>query len=100
MVDTFVPNDVYVVGGNQEFGVNGGLGGDSDGVAPNVVICTGANACGKVGHVFRHVWIAPETLFCAERIPEAGESTVVPERPIFFTDVLPDRPHPVYGTGN
>lgn len=45
VVDTFVPNDARVAGGFS------GLG-DSDDVETlnSVVLCTGANACGKVRH--------------------------------------------------
>ena len=47
-----MPNGVYLVGGNQTLGVNDDYSEQSGGleeVAPGVVICTGANACGKVG---------------------------------------------------
>ena len=59
MVDTFVPNDAYIVGGDHtpsssdgkksesesdEIGM--GMGVDEE--AHSVVVCTGANACGKV----------------------------------------------------
>ncbi|KAF8895319.1 DNA mismatch repair protein MutS [Infundibulicybe gibba] len=40
VVDTFVPNDAHVVGGT-------GIGGKSGKNSHSVVLCTGANACGK-----------------------------------------------------
>lgn len=48
VVDTFVPNDVHIVGGTNEVGTNDGQDNALGEEAPNVVICTGANACGKV----------------------------------------------------
>ena len=48
VVDTFVPNDVRIAGGTRELVVNGEQGDDLKEEVPNVVICTGANACGKV----------------------------------------------------
>lgn len=74
MVDTFVPNDVYIAGGTHEVGVSGEQDDGSGGEAPNVVICTGANACGKVCDVFYpFLYSISETLCCAERLPEAGK---------------------------
>lgn len=48
IVDTFVPNDVHIVGGTNGVGTNDGQDNALGEEAPNVVICTGANACGKV----------------------------------------------------
>ncbi|KAF9783468.1 muts domain V-domain-containing protein [Thelephora terrestris] len=47
VVDTFVPNDVHIVGGPPTPIVSGEQGDGQEEEAPNVVICTGANACGK-----------------------------------------------------
>ena len=52
VVDTFVPNDTYIAGGTYQLDVDGEQGGGPEEEAPNVVICTGANACGKVFRVF------------------------------------------------
>lgn len=61
VVDTFVPNDVYFVGGA---GIDVILDDDTTGtesedeqrrVKNSVIVCTGANACGKV--VFRAFYI-------------------------------------------
>ena len=62
VVDTFVPNDAYIIGGDyipsssdgkkneeelsDEIGMGMGMGVDEE--AHSVVVCTGANACGKV----------------------------------------------------
>ena len=51
VVDTFVPNDTYIAGGTHQLDVDGEQGGGPEEV-PNVVICTGANACGKVCNAF------------------------------------------------
>ena len=48
MVDTFVPNDVYIAGGTYGFDANDEQGDGQGEEVPSVVICTGANACGKV----------------------------------------------------
>ena len=47
-----MPNDVYIVGGTNKLGVNDEHSDGLEEEAPNVVICTGANACGKVCDVF------------------------------------------------
>jgi len=52
VVDTFVPNDICVAGGTQQLGANGEPDGGPEEEVPNVVICTGANACGKVCDMF------------------------------------------------
>ena len=41
------------MGGINKLGVNDGSSDDLEEEAPNVVICTGANVCGKVRDVFR-----------------------------------------------
>ncbi|KAF9644907.1 hypothetical protein BDM02DRAFT_3157041 [Thelephora ganbajun] len=48
VVDTFVPNDLYIAGGDHRFSLNDEQGEGLEGEVPNVVICTGANACGKI----------------------------------------------------
>lgn len=48
VVDAFVPNDAHIVGGvgqKSSSHCNGDTGSNS------VLLCTGANACGKVGAV-------------------------------------------------
>lgn len=47
-----MPNDTYIAGGTHQLDVDGEQGGGPEEEAPNVVICTGANACGKVFRVF------------------------------------------------
>jgi hypothetical protein len=53
-VDTFVPNHAYIVGGVGMDGETDGERESDDGADPlkrkkcSVVVCTGANACGKV----------------------------------------------------
>jgi DNA mismatch repair protein MSH5 len=53
-VDTFVPNDVRLVGGRgTSSGDDDNMTGsddseDQEGKARSIVVCTGANACGKV----------------------------------------------------
>jgi len=58
-VDTFVPNDVFLVGGAgidsypDVRGVEDDLMSEGSTLGNSVLICTGANACGKVRvHVF------------------------------------------------
>ncbi|KAI0697886.1 DNA mismatch repair protein MutS [Cytidiella melzeri] len=54
VVDTFVPNDVFVVGADfagdihslHEF-ENGSFGSDAEDDRNSILVCTGANACGK-----------------------------------------------------
>jgi Mismatch repair ATPase (MutS family) len=53
VVDTFVPNDTRVVGGSgtdSSFNDNDNAS-NSDGDWNSVVLCTGANACGKVSQL-------------------------------------------------
>lgn len=68
-----MPNDVHIVGGAQRPGASGELGDDQKEGAPNVVICTGANACGKVRKLpyLFFDWLF-EILGFLERVPEAG----------------------------
>lgn len=52
MVDTFVPNDARLVGGRPQlhdnnFGTNADSEGENEEIS-SIIICTGANACGKV----------------------------------------------------
>jgi hypothetical protein len=73
-----VPNDVSIAGGTYKFGVNDEQGDGLEKETPNVVICTGANACGKVGYVFSPFFHSiSEPLGCVECVPEAGEPSVV-----------------------
>lgn len=58
-MDTFVPNDTYIVGGDYTPSENEDseeMDTDEDREAHSVVVCTGANACGKVclAHWIRH----------------------------------------------
>jgi len=76
-----VPNDVCIAGGVREFGANDERDGNLEEEAPNVVICTGANACGKVCDVFSlFLYTVSETLRCVERLPEASEFAVISDR--------------------
>ena len=52
VVDTFVPNDVHIAGGANGPRVDSGQDDALKEQVPNVVICTGANACGKVYPTF------------------------------------------------
>lgn len=59
ILDTFVPNDVRLVGG-VGFGICCEYDSSSE-IAPegtwtSVVLCTGANACGKVSILLRFHW--------------------------------------------
>jgi DNA mismatch repair ATPase MutS len=76
VVDTFVPNDVAIVGG-MGVGVLPKLPEDEIEddeemrTATSIMICTGANACGKVRKVF--TCAMPPSLVVAECLLEAGE---------------------------
>lgn len=73
-----MPNDVCIAGGAHNFGANDERDDGIEEEAPNVVICTGANACGKVCDAFSpFLYTVSETLRCVERLPEAGKSAVV-----------------------
>lgn len=82
-MDTFVPNDVYIAGGAHKLDVNDEQGDDLGEEAPSVVICTGANACGKVCAVLSFLDPTPEIIWCTERLPEAGKSTIVSKRSVY-----------------
>jgi len=73
-----VPNDVYIAGGAYEFDGNDEQGDGPREEAPSIVICTGANACGKVCDAlssFLHS--VSDILRWAERLPETGESNAI-----------------------
>ena len=82
-MDTFVPNDVFLVGGagNDSYpdvhGVDDFMPEGST-LGNSVLMCTGANACGKVRIV--HISPARKVPECydAERLPQTG-AFIVPE---------------------
>lgn len=50
VVDTFVSNDAFVVGGR-------GISVDNDEEGTSILLCTGANACGKVNSSVNDIFI-------------------------------------------
>lgn len=59
IVDIFVPNDARIVGG---VGVNSVIHEPGDAERNNVLLCTGANACGKVRLIASYVFTTPNVL--------------------------------------
>ena len=75
-----MPNDVSIAGGTHKLGLNDEQGDGLEKETPNVVICTGANACGKVCYVFSpFLHSVFESPGCTECVPEAGEPSAVME---------------------
>ena len=77
-----MPNDLYITGGTHEFDVDDEHGDGLGEETPSVVICTGANACGKVCDAFSPSAV-PLLKPSAERLPEAGKSTAVSNHSIY-----------------
>lgn len=102
VVDTFVPNDALVVGGA---GIGSSFGSDDGEQGNSVMLCTGANACGKVN---LYPWNSSHALILRahthgiERVLEAGSmscsiSIRITAETEFDTHI--DCSDPIYGTG-
>lgn len=60
VVDAFVPNDAHLVGGvglGQPYEPIHDSNAANDSNLNSIVLCTGANACGKVGLPQRNYWM-------------------------------------------
>lgn len=83
MVDTFVPNDAFILGGSA-LGVGADVYVEEEDddesredrhcAKNSIIVCTGANACGKVGSA-RNLFPHPLTFDLPEYILKAGSSS-------------------------
>ena len=80
VVDTFVPNDTYLIGGAGTGVTLDDDDYDDDGedehqyVKNSIMVCTGANACGKVVSRVISLYATLIPAVRIERIPQANRS--------------------------